>query len=157
MALLYSVTAQVEIKSLTPNAGSVSRQVPAFILNANAQGILDARHAQEIAVNIINPANDPNVTVHATAVPWIETDNIPLPNPDHKTTYQHAANRLAQALERLESADRELRAVAQALDHTPYKALQHPTEQLDRLRADLAAQQQTLREWGGGRTPAKGW
>lgn len=43
------------------------RQVPTFYLDESVQGIVSDEHACEIAMGIINPMDDPCVTVHVTA------------------------------------------------------------------------------------------
>lgn len=48
----------------TTNAYTRTSQIPTFFLDENVQGIVDENHAKQIAISIINPTNNPNITVH---------------------------------------------------------------------------------------------
>ena len=43
-------------------------QVPTFFLDSNVQGIVDEKHAEQIANEIINPTQDENLRVTVVAV-----------------------------------------------------------------------------------------
>jgi hypothetical protein len=44
------------------------KQTPTFFLDANIQGIVDERHAEQIAMDILNPWGDPGLNVHICVV-----------------------------------------------------------------------------------------
>jgi hypothetical protein len=50
--------------------GALHRQLPSFILDAQAQGITDEGHAEQVARHIINPTGDPDIAVHVTCLPF---------------------------------------------------------------------------------------
>jgi hypothetical protein len=54
---MYIVTATVN-----------GRQIPTFLLDPNIQGIVSEKHAEKIAMGILNPLNDPNLNVCLCAV-----------------------------------------------------------------------------------------
>lgn len=58
--MFYQVTAQV---AKTIVGGTVSYQVPTFYLNSGVQGIVDAKHAETVALDVVNPTKDPSLTV----------------------------------------------------------------------------------------------
>lgn len=64
---LYSVTAATEQHTVN---GVIHRTVPCFLLNSSVQGIMDERHAEEIARQIINPVGHPCLKVFAHAERW---------------------------------------------------------------------------------------
>jgi hypothetical protein len=59
------------INQSTPN-GTITRQVPTFLLDGDIQGIVSQEHAGRIVSDICNPTNDVNVVVHANVYPLRE-------------------------------------------------------------------------------------
>jgi hypothetical protein len=57
----WCVQAQLE---RTENGWTCSKQVPTFYLDGNVQGFSTFVGAGAIARQILNPTNDPNLTVH---------------------------------------------------------------------------------------------
>lgn len=72
--MLYVITAQV-LTSRDGYSGSV--QVPTFYLDSAIQGIVNAKHAADIAATIIDPLGiyelsihaEPEITIHAEPAP----------------------------------------------------------------------------------------
>lgn len=58
---MYCVSATIQH---TDGVWTKSREVPTFFLSTFVQGIAGESHAERIACDIINPANDPNITVN---------------------------------------------------------------------------------------------
>ncbi len=48
--------------------GVVVSQVPTFYLHSAIQGIVDAKHAEKVAVDVVNPTKDPAVVVHTSII-----------------------------------------------------------------------------------------
>lgn len=63
--MMYAVSATVNRHD---KDGVVTIQVPTFYLDANVQGIVNKEHAKIIAGEIINPAKNPNLTVHLSVI-----------------------------------------------------------------------------------------
>lgn len=58
----YVITATVTERTAE---GARTTQVPTFYLDADVQGIIDARHAEQVAIDVIDPFN--RFDVHAYA------------------------------------------------------------------------------------------
>ena len=63
--MFYVVTATV---TRITSEGTIMSQVPTFFLDSNVQGIVDEKHAEQIANEIINPTQDENLRVTVVAV-----------------------------------------------------------------------------------------
>ena len=59
---VYCVQATVEY---TDGRWRSVLSVPTFYLNSNVQGIVDCEHARVMAKEVINPTNNPDITVNA--------------------------------------------------------------------------------------------
>lgn len=65
---LWAITATVTYYSFVAEGWQTTRQVPTFYLNENVQGIISEEHAKRIARAIVNPFDNPDITVSITAV-----------------------------------------------------------------------------------------
>ena len=61
--MLYSITATI---TRTTPEGTTTKGIPTFCLNSNVQGIVDAEHAEKIALDILNPFGDTTLKVMVT-------------------------------------------------------------------------------------------
>lgn len=57
---MYSINGTITV---VRNGFSVTTQIPTFYLDRNVQGIVNAKHAEAIAFDIVNPTHDENITV----------------------------------------------------------------------------------------------
>ncbi len=63
--MYYQICANVTKQT---EEGTLSIQVPTFYLNSNVQGIVSADHAEQIAREVINPSNDPSLSINLCVV-----------------------------------------------------------------------------------------
>jgi hypothetical protein len=59
--MFYVITASVTEET---EEGSITRQIPTFILNEDIQGITNHEHAKNIAETVINPTKNPKFKTH---------------------------------------------------------------------------------------------
>jgi hypothetical protein len=62
--MFYVITASVTEET---EDGSITRQIPTFILNEDIQGITNHEHAKNIAETILNSAKNPKIKTHIHA------------------------------------------------------------------------------------------
>ena len=66
---MYAITACVSNRTSKDRYGFLAtRQLPTFYLHENVQGIVDEKHAETIAREIINPFNNDDLIMHVSAV-----------------------------------------------------------------------------------------
>jgi hypothetical protein len=58
--------------------GNVTIQLPTFYLHSEVQGIVDAAGAEKVALDVVNPTNDPSIEPHLYVVSVFEADLVPL-------------------------------------------------------------------------------
>jgi hypothetical protein len=61
--MLYTIQATITYKR---SDGTITAQLPTFLLDSNIQGIKDANHAKFIAEEIINPTRNKNLKVEVS-------------------------------------------------------------------------------------------
>jgi len=64
MMSAYAIQSSV---SIVVDGWTRTRQNPTFYLDKNVQGIVNEKHAEAIAFDIINPLRDENLTVNVSA------------------------------------------------------------------------------------------
>ncbi len=61
---MYSINGTINFASAN---GTITKQIATFYLDKNVQGIVNEKHAEAIACDIVNPTRDEKITVSLCA------------------------------------------------------------------------------------------